>query len=278
MNWKFTPRRSLQPPQTNKQILLSAAQNFVARWRLIKVMRDGQMRQIEAGLVLLSLIGLFVIGWVWDEESVLWFVDLPESWIKLFSLITQLGLSGYLIFILIAFCITGLLEQAKARNFVAQASLGLYAGRAFFLLSLVLTSGLFSQILKHLFGRARPKLFDMVGAFHFDAFSISASLASFPSGHTVTAFATAIGLSWFLPRWRWPLLIIAALVGLSRIVLGQHYPSDVVGGALLAFGSALLLRRAFGNRRIVFRLTEQGYQPRRARPLWSLVKKIPLRR
>ena len=260
------------------QGLREAALTFVQRWGKITVQRDGNMRHLEAGLLLLLVILLFVAGWLWDEDSVSWFADAPATFKWIFSLITLLGLSDYGLIGSALFCAVAIFLRRRVTSSAAAASLSLYAGRAFFIFTCIALSGIFSQLLKHLFGRARPKLFDMVGAFHFDAFSFSARLASFPSGHTVTAFALALSLSLFLPRWRWPLLVIAALVGLSRIVLGQHYPSDVLAGALLGLGSVLLLRRAFGNRKIVFAFKNGAYQPRRAKALWGLIKNIPLSR
>ena len=60
---------------------------------------------------------------------------------------------------------------------------------------------------------------------------------SFPSGHTLHATSFAIMLSQFEPLWT-PLLVpFAALVAASRVILGLHYPSDVVVGA--AIGTVL---------------------------------------
>jgi len=63
---------------------------------------------------------------------------------------------------------------------------------------------------------------------------------SFPSGHTLQAVLfTTVALAWF--PWLAPLLVpFALLVALSRVILGLHYPSDVVAGALLGW----LLARA----------------------------------
>jgi undecaprenyl-diphosphatase len=63
---------------------------------------------------------------------------------------------------------------------------------------------------------------------------------SFPSGHTLHAVAfTSVALAYF--PWLAPILLpFALLVGLSRIVLGLHYPTDVLAGAALGYGLAAL--------------------------------------
>jgi undecaprenyl-diphosphatase len=71
---------------------------------------------------------------------------------------------------------------------------------------------------------------------------------SFPSGHAMTAFAGATMLAAYLPRYRVPLLALAALIALSRLYNGVHYPTDVLVGAATGVAIALLLRAA-GRRR-----------------------------
>lgn len=61
---------------------------------------------------------------------------------------------------------------------------------------------------------------------------------SFPSGHTLHAVAFACLLSNFYPAMALPLWAFAALVAASRVVLGLHYPSDVLVGAALGMLSA----------------------------------------
>jgi undecaprenyl-diphosphatase len=56
---------------------------------------------------------------------------------------------------------------------------------------------------------------------------------SFPSGHAAGSFAFAAFVAVRAPRWAAPAFVWAALVACSRCVLGVHYPSDVLAGALL---------------------------------------------
>jgi len=65
---------------------------------------------------------------------------------------------------------------------------------------------------------------------------------SFPSGHTSTAFATATSISMDFKKWYVvvPAYTWAASVGYARLKKGEHYPSDVIAGAVLGTGSAFL--------------------------------------
>lgn len=65
---------------------------------------------------------------------------------------------------------------------------------------------------------------------------------SFPSGHTAVAFATATSLSLAYPKWYViaPSFAYAGAVAWSRMYLGVHYPSDLLGGILIGIGSSLL--------------------------------------
>lgn len=63
---------------------------------------------------------------------------------------------------------------------------------------------------------------------------------SFPSDHTMLFFSVAVSFFLYKAAWRYAWLMLAVLVGLSRIVVGVHYPFDVFVGASLGFVAALL--------------------------------------
>lgn len=111
---------------------------------------------------------------------------------------------------------------------------GLFAGFA------IIGSALLNLGAKHMFARERPSLWESIAP---------ESSFSFPSGHAMGSMTMAcvlVLLAWNT-RWRWLVLavcsIFVVLVGLSRIYLGVHYPSDILAGwaAALTWTAAMYL-------------------------------------
>ena len=70
---------------------------------------------------------------------------------------------------------------------------------------------------------------------------------SLPSGHTAGAFLMASIVAVFVPRLAWLFFIWASLVGVSRVMLGVHFPSDTVAGACLGVSAAYLSLLVLGQ-------------------------------
>lgn len=135
---------------------------------------------------------------------------------KLMPFITEVK-NWYLVYVLLWFII--LFKGGKYRIAMAVAMI----------LLVTITDQVSSSLLKNLFERIRPcnalpdvhLLAGCTGSF------------SFPSSHAVNNFAAAMFFGYFYKHLRWILFSVAAIVALSRIFVGVHYPSDVIGGAII---------------------------------------------
>ena len=193
-------------------------------------------------IVLLVLIERFSVPrYQWDHFLLSLAHGLRGYWLdRFFALITWAGS----LFILVP--VTALIGVYLARNGrTAEA----------WLLGLSLTGiALFSRLAKLWFARPRPDIFPVIGDIPLDA--------SYPSAHTAQIVAFMVALCWILKPEKLGLsyysltataLLLTSLVGLSRIYLQVHFPSDVVGGALLGMLWVLGLVNLLHNIVIIMR-------------------------
>jgi undecaprenyl-diphosphatase len=111
-------------------------------------------------------------------------------------------------------------------------------------------SYILNPALKYLYDRPRPELIERRGWYGW---------ASYPSGHAIASVAVLLTIALILHQekgWKWPFFVIipAILASLySRIYLGVHWPTDVIGGALVGLVWLLMTDLAFreGTRRSV---------------------------
>jgi undecaprenyl-diphosphatase len=143
-------------------------------------------------------------------------------WVRLWMICATRGGDGWLWYILgAALMLFGGAEGAAA---VAQASSAAGAGVAVFIW------------LKRMTGRRRPCMLEP----HCWARLLPPDQFSFPSGHTITAFAVALPVAAHFPEAAPAVWFCAVSIAASRIILGMHFLSDVLAGALLggALGAA----------------------------------------
>jgi undecaprenyl-diphosphatase len=118
---------------------------------------------------------------------------------------------------------------------IAVASLWLWRKKrrgdlALHLMITVLGSLILNAVLKDVFGRPRPELWPHRGQYQW---------AAFPSGHAIVGLAVYFTIARLLQRargWRWPYVLATALLAVnlySRLYLGVHWPTDVLGGLML---------------------------------------------
>ncbi len=110
---------------------------------------------------------------------------------------------------------------------------------ALMLIPLIAISDQFtSSFLKPLVGRLRP-----CQAFSPDQIHLIVGCGglSFPSSHAVNNFGVATVFSQYYPKWKVWFYGCATLIGISRVAVGVHYPSDVIAGAIIGTSIALLL-------------------------------------
>lgn len=168
-----------------------------------------------------------------------------------FEIATDLGKSGWLLIPTGVALLVLLTIMPPWRTFADRVVLAVMARLAFVFIA-VAGSGLIITTVKRIIGRGRPRFFEQQGSLYFDFMAWKANYASFPSGHSQTAFAIAVAFACLVPRWRWPLILIATLVAISRVVVDAHYFTDIVWGSAWGAWFTIMTREWFARRGVVF--------------------------
>jgi len=116
------------------------------------------------------------------------------------------------------------------------------------------------HLAKLVIGRARPELFAEHGPHSISFFAgHDWVFQSFPSGHSAAVGSFFGAFSMLAPRLRILFALGALAIGISRVVVGAHYPSDVAAGLLFGLWTAVMTAFLFAGRNWLFRLDDKGW-------------------
>jgi undecaprenyl-diphosphatase len=228
-----------------------------------------QQLAIAAGLaVVIFLLVMFLI----DAAAINGVGHLPRWIVWFFDQITDFGKSGWFLWPLgILFLGLAALPSLPRLSQLVLAAIMLRVG---FLFVAIGAPGLFVNVVKHIFGRARPGVGGSLDPFLFSPFSWPAAYAGLPSGHAATVFSVLVAFGTLWPRGRTLLWVYALLIAASRVAVTAHYPSDVLAGALVGAVGALLVRRWFALRGLGFSIAPDGILRQKPGPSLRRIKAV----
>jgi membrane-associated phospholipid phosphatase len=190
---------------------------------------DTQWWAIAAAMLFLIIIGYTVI----DQPITLYFSKLPSNVARIandFAWVIAPG-THLIAWPILFFCLYYLLHKQKAMCLI--------------LFVIAIPSTLFAiEILKVIFGRARPEDWLHQGIYGFQWLQSKNLFFSFPSAHSGTTGAIFGSLACFYPRKRILLMALTIVIAFDRVIAIHHFFSDVLAGVLIAFILAALIHSA----------------------------------
>ncbi|MBN9309497.1 phosphatase PAP2 family protein [Devosia sp.] len=200
-----------------------------------------------AGFVL-----VIAVLYLFDHAISAWGQEVSQPVRYVFRWITRWGESDWILIPTVLGWLGGWLLSRVTRDRIKLVAAEFAAVTGFIFVGVGLPS-LVATLLKRAFGRGRPETWTAEAPLSFRPFNLADHVyQSFPSGHATTAFSLAAVVAFLWPRAFWPALIFAVLVSVSRVMLGQHYPTDITAGAVLGVLGAYAVRNVFVARGWLF--------------------------
>ena len=225
--------------------------------------RHGWTIWIGVGILAAALCFVFLDAW-----AIVSLRAMPDGARRMFGPLTDLGRAEWMVALSVMVGVFYWVASRGAADLRRGAAYLLGAQSAAYVLAAVAVGGLSATLLKYMIGRARPRGFDTYGPDSFTPFAFDSAHASLPSGHSATIFALATALAFLRPGLKWAFYGLAALIASTRVVVGAHYPADVVAGALVATVAVYGLTRLLAGRKWLFRYDSERRAILRGGRLW----------
>lgn len=160
---------------------------------------------------------------MWEFQFLYWLQAHRSGWLDWWmQKVTSLGNGGIFWILLGIFLLFLVRTRRIGISMLVSMAIGLVIG---------------NLILKNVIARERPCWIDSQVLLLID----SPKDYSFPSGHTMVSFEGAVSILMKNRRWGIAALILACLIGFSRLYLFVHFPTDVLCGAVLGTGIAVIV-------------------------------------
>jgi membrane-associated phospholipid phosphatase len=174
-----------------------------------------------------------------------------------FRILTDFGKDSYVV-ALLAVLLLAVVLAAPALHGPARRRLLAIGLRLQFVLLAVSVPLVVGELVKWTAGRGRPFVGGEANPFNFVPFAGTEAHASFPSAHSITAFALAFAVAAVWPRMRGLVIAYALVIAFTRLVLLAHHPSDVVAGATIGIIGVMCVRYWFAARGLGFSIGSGG--------------------
>lgn len=203
--------------------------------------KDNSIRWLAVALGTVITVILVFFGVYWFDLPVTQFaVQFGWDWVAMFSSIFCAKNWLVMSFLAVVVFYAHKILRTHEKIGFKESLLKIKSSYAFFVCCSVFFAAFVGGILKFIIGRARP-----VAGMGTDVFT-PASWAwlhnSMPSGHTLLSFAGLIMIGLLAPRAKWFTWSLAIAIGISRIVTGAHWTTDVIVGAFIGMVCADIVK------------------------------------
>lgn len=212
--------------------------------------KDNQIKWKKMGVAALITCVLVMLGIFWFDKPL--FIFLRQFNCRLFNWfdVVFAGKIWLLVSFVVAavLCVKKYLKSEISVDFknwrasVINCFNKTKTSHAFLIFYSVLSAGVLVKVLKTFIGRARPIFFEALDMTGFFPPSLDWAFNSMPSGHTAISFAGLVMIGMLTPKFKVFTWTLAILIGVSRVAVGAHWPSDVILGAFIGMVIADIIK------------------------------------